>query len=113
MRYYVKRDGRLSSITVSEELSQYLLLKLGGSTHDRGGDVPGRGRYGLMRFTTGKGMVQHWINALVESSPDMPTKDVSQWVQAQMLHAIVDPALQQKLDVLKSGVHPTVGIKLM
>ncbi|HEJ1440793.1 TPA: hypothetical protein ACKRPO_005753 [Pseudomonas aeruginosa] len=113
MRYYVKRGGGVTSITVSNELSQYLLLKLGGASHEHGADVPGRSRYTPMRYTDGRGLVQYWINTLVESSADMPTKNVSQWVQAQMLHSIVDPELQQKLNLLKEGIHPVLGIKLM
>ena len=91
MRYYLRRNGKLTSITVSDELSQYLIIKLGGSAHDRGAM---RGTH----ITTGKGLAQHWINVLADSSPDMPEKNVSQWIQAQILHFIVDPEIRRRLD---------------
>lgn len=115
MRYYIKRDGKLSSITISEELSQYLIIKLGGSTPDLGALIRRKKRNGKgedIRIANGKSLAQHWINELIESATEVPEKNVSQWVQAQILHFIVDPQLRQKLDLVAAGVHPHSGNKI-
>lgn len=107
MRYYVKRGGKIASITISDELSQYLIIKLGGTKYNCGAAIPAvsriTGRANGVRHGLGKGLAQHWINTLVAGSPDMPEKNVSQWVQAQILHFIVDPAILQRLATVEAN----------
>ncbi|RZI43711.1 hypothetical protein EGT07_08050 [Herbaspirillum sp. HC18] len=77
MRYYMTVHGRLTTITVSDQLSEYLVLKLGG---------------GKIDARSVKQMVQAWVNRLAwESADEVPDKDVSQWVQGRILEFIVDP----------------------
>lgn len=85
MRYYLTLRGRLTTITVGEELSEYLIVRLGG--------------FGA-KIGTGKKKAQAWINDLATRERDnAPAKNVSQWVQAHIVNFIVDPALRDKRKV--------------
>lgn len=92
MRYYICTNGKLSSITISDTLSQYLVIARGGES-DRYGD--------------GKKRAQRWISELANQH-EVPSRDVSQWVQARILDYIVNPMLQEKLEELQ----PKIAAKL-
>lgn len=82
MRYYMTVHGRLTTITVSDQLSEYLVLKLGGNRVDT---------------RSVKHIAQAWINRLAwERDEDVPEKDVSQWVQGRILECIVDPEIHAR-----------------
>lgn len=92
MRYYIRAHGRLSSITISDTLSQYLVLARGGES-DRYGD--------------GKKRAQKWISELAERET-VPDKNVSQWVQNHIVTYIVDNTLHDKyLAILPKIVEKT------
>jgi hypothetical protein len=82
MRYYLRLGDKLTSCTVSNELSEYLIVKLGGTGANYG-------------YPLGKKLAQAWINALPEQY-EVPKKNVSQWVQDRILEFIVDPAVLAK-----------------
>ena len=77
MRYYIRANGKLSSVTISDTLSDYLIAKTAASV----GDVK-----------RARKAAQRWINDLATSSV-VPDKNVSQWVQARIIDFIVDPAI--------------------
>lgn len=81
MRYYIRLGGRLSSITISDTLSQWLVIACGGVTD---------------RAKRDKKKAQAWISTLADR-PDVPDRDVSQWVQARIVDYIVNPALRERL----------------
>lgn len=88
MRYYIRLNGRVSSITVSDTLSQYLVLARGGVSDRDGRD---------------KKKAQAWISALADR-PDLPDRDISQWVQARIVDYIVSQELYQLLQELKPKI---------
>jgi len=92
MRYYIRANGRLSSITVSDTLSQYLVLSQGGESD---------------RYGRGKKYAQEWISGLAERF-EVPTRDVSQWVQARIVDHIVRTELAEQLLKLR----PTIDAKI-
>lgn len=75
MRYYIRANGKLSSITISDTLSDYLIAK----SSARLGDVK-----------RARKAAQRWINDLAARSV-VPDRNVSQWVQARIIDFIVDP----------------------
>src|SRR5574338_1156764 len=85
MRFYIRANGRLSSITMPESLADYLIAKLGGL----GEGDPKEGK-----------LAQAWINDLANRQA-VPDKNVSQWVQAQALHFVVDPAILVNRDAAR------------
>lgn len=88
MRYYIRVNGRPASITISDTLSQYLVL-------DRGGESD--------RYGNGKKLAQSWINDLAKRA-DVPDKNVSQWVQARIVDQIVSEDLWDRLQELKPKI---------
>ena len=88
MRYYIRLNGRVSSITVSDTLSQYLVIARGGESD---------------RYGRGKKLAQAWINALADR-PDVPERDISQWVQARIVDYLVSQELWQRLQELKPKI---------
>lgn len=92
MRYYIRANGKLSSITVSDTLSQYLIIAVGGEH---------------VAYGKGKKLAQQWISRLANKS-QVPERDVSQWVQAHIIDAIVDPVIHEKWISLQ----PTIAAKL-
>lgn len=92
MRYYIRLNGRVSSITVSDTISQYLVIARGGESD---------------RFGRGKKKAQAWINTLADR-PGVPERDISQWVQARIVDYIVNPELYERLQELT----PKIAAKL-
>ncbi len=88
MRYYIRINGRLASITISDTLSQYLVLARGGESD---------------RYGNGKKLAQGWINELAQRA-DVPDKDISQWVQARIVDYIVAQELWDRLQELKPKI---------
>lgn len=88
MRYYFRVNGKLSSITVSDTLSQYLVIARGGESD---------------RYGRGKKLAQKWISELAKRN-DVPDHDVSQWIQAQILDYIVDPVIYDRLVELRPKI---------
>ncbi len=77
MRYYIRANGKLSSVTISDTLSDYLIAKTAASLGD---------------MKRARKAAQSWINDLAARSV-VPDKNVSQWVQARIIDFIVDPAI--------------------
>jgi hypothetical protein len=88
MRYYIRLNGRVSSITVSDTLSQYLVIARGGESD---------------RYGRGKKLAQEWINSLADR-PDVPGRDISQWVQARIVDHLVSQELWERLQELKPKI---------
>ncbi len=88
MRYYIRLNGRPASITISDTLSQYLVLARGGESD---------------RYGNGKKLAQRWINELAQRA-DVPDKDISQWVQARIVDYIVSDTLWDRLQELKPKI---------
>lgn len=89
MRYHLMVHGKRTTITVDEVLTAYMLAKIGGFTAALGGKM-------------GKDTVRRWIQKTVKREQDLiPEKNVSQWVQARILHEIVDPSLRIAIDKQK------------
>lgn len=83
LRYHLMVHGKRTTITVSEDLTGYMLAKIGGFSAAIGGSI-------------GKDAVRRWIQKTVKKEQHLiPEKNVSQWVQARILHEIVDPALRK------------------
>ena len=75
--------GKRTTISVEDQLVQYLADRVCRSPFDRGVG---------WRNTTRK-----WMQKAVDDAGDtLPAKNVSQWVQARIVDAIVDPALLEK-----------------
>lgn len=92
MRYYIRLNNRLASISISDTLSQYLVIARGGESD---------------RYGTGKKKAQQWINELANNH-DLPERDISQWVQARIVDYIVNPVLADRLQELQPKI--TKGI---
>lgn len=88
MRYYIRANGKLSSITISDTLSQYLIIAVGGEHAEYG---------------NGKKLAQKWINDLAEKY-QVPERDVSQWVQTSIIHYIVDKDIYEQWRSLKPKI---------
>lgn len=80
MRFYIRVKGKLSSITVSETLGEYLVAKTAEYESD---------------LKNVRKAAQRWINNLAATS-EVPEKNVSQWVQSKIVDLIVDPAIVQR-----------------
>jgi hypothetical protein len=88
MRYHLMLRGKRTTITIDEILTGYLLAKLGGLGASFG-----------IGSKLGKDSVRKWIQKQVKREEAyLPEKNISQWVQARILHEIVDPALRDSLD---------------
>ncbi|WP_152965042.1 hypothetical protein [Comamonas testosteroni] len=83
MRIYLMLRGKRTTISVDDQLIGYLADRECSSSLDR---VIG------WRQTTRK-----WIQKSIDGAGDaLPSKNISQWVQALIIDAIVDPALLKK-----------------
>lgn len=89
MRLYIRKNGRVTSITVSDQLCHLLAVKL--ATMAR--------QYIWKHEFKGRKLVQGWINELVEHTP-VPDSNVSQWVQAKIVVEIADPTIVEKRERL-------------
>jgi len=88
MRYHLMLRGKRTTITVDENLSAYLLQRIGGYEADWG-----------INSKVGKKAVMRWINRQVKlNEANLPDKNISQWVQVRIIHEIADPVLRDKLD---------------
>ena len=86
MRYHLMVRGKRTTITVDEVLAQYLLAKIGGFAFQLGGIV-------------GASEVRRWIRQKVKrEAANIPEKNISQWVQALIIHEIANPDLREKID---------------
>lgn len=75
--------GKRTTISVEDQLVQYLADRVCRSPFDRAVG---------WRNTTRK-----WMQKAADNAGDaLPTKNVSQWVQARIVDAIVDPALLER-----------------
>ena len=82
MRFYIRANGRLASITVPEPLANYLIASLG-----KAGEREAKGRKAA----------QAWVNNLAKSKA-VPEHNVSQWVQAEILDRLVNPYVTAMCD---------------
>ena len=83
MRIYIMLRGKRTTISVEDQLIQYLADRVCRSALDR---VTG------WRQTTRK-----WIQKHIDTADaSLPERNISQWVQALIVDAIVDPALLAK-----------------
>lgn len=83
MRIYLMLRGKRTTISVDDQLVQYLADRVC--------------RSGLDRAVCWRKSTRKWIQKTVDKAGDAaPTKNVSQWVQARVIDAIVDPALLGK-----------------
>lgn len=81
MRLHLMLNGKRTTISVDEQLFEYLKDRVckGNS---------------FIRAIGAKDEARKWIQKTVDRAGDaMPSKNVSQWVQARIVDAIVDPAL--------------------
>ena len=83
MRIYLMVRGKRTTISVEAQLVEYLADKVCRNSFDRA--------IGWRKAT------RTWMQKAVDSAGDaLPAKNVSQWVQARIIDAIVDPALLAK-----------------
>lgn|SRR5574337_277496 len=94
MRFYIRVNGRLSSITMPDLLAGYLIAKLGSESEEY---LHAKLKGGREAVSKGRKIAQAWVNDLANRQA-VPAKDVSQWVQAQALHYVVDPAIVSNLN---------------
>ena len=90
MRLYLRKNGHVTSITVSDQLCHLLAVKLATRAVQYVWDHEFKGRK----------LVQGWINDLVQHTP-APDSNVSQWVQAQIVVEIADPLIIEKRERLQ------------
>ena len=90
MRLYIRKNGRVTSITVSDQLCHLLAVKLATKAS----------QYVWNHEFKGRKLVQRWINETVQHTP-APDSNVSQWVQAQIVIEIADPLIIEKLERLQ------------
>lgn len=90
MRLYIRKNGRVTSITVSDQLCHLLAVKLATKFS----------QYFWGQEFKGRGLVQRWINEFVKHTP-VPDSNVSQWVQAQIVLEITDPTIIDKRERLQ------------
>lgn len=89
MRLYVRKGGKPTSITVSDLLCDLMAAKLALAYVNK-----------RNAYATGKKLVQAWVNDL-SASQAVPDRDVSQWVQANIIAAITDPEILKARDCLR------------
>jgi hypothetical protein len=88
MHYHLMLRGKRTTITVDKIMTGYLLAKIGGYAATLG-----------IESKAGKTEVRKWIQRQVKNEEaHLPEKNISQWVQAQIIHEIVDPALRSALE---------------
>jgi hypothetical protein len=90
MRLYIRKNERVTSITVSDQLCHMLAVKLATKFS----------QYVWNHEFKGRKLVQRWINELVQHTP-APDSNVSQWVQAQIVVEIADPLIIEKRERLQ------------
>lgn len=91
MRLYIRKNGRVTSITVSDQLCHLLAAKLATNAS----------QYVWNHEFKGRKLVQSWINETVLHTP-APDSNVSQWVQAQIVVEIADPLIIEKRERLQN-----------
>lgn len=80
MRIYIMLSGKRTTISVEEQLVQYLADRVC--------------RGGFDRAVGWRQATRKWIQKRIDAAGEnLPSKNVSQWVQACIVDAIVDPAL--------------------
>ncbi|WP_407059355.1 hypothetical protein ACJBUE_22980 (plasmid) [Ralstonia syzygii subsp. celebesensis] len=82
MRLYIRKNGRVTSITVSDQLCHLLAVKLATKAS----------QYVWNHEFKGRKLVQRWINEIALHTP-VPDSNVSQWVQARIVIEIADPLI--------------------
>lgn len=83
MRIYLMLRGKRTTISVEDQLIEYLADRVCRNPFERGFH---------WRKTTRK-----WIQKSIDGAgDDLPEKNISQWVQARIVDVIVDPALLEK-----------------
>lgn len=90
MRLYIRKNGRVTSITVSDQLCHLLAVKLATKASQYVWDNEFKGRK----------LVQKWINEIAQHTP-VPDSNVSQWVQARIVVEIADPLIIEKRERLQ------------
>lgn len=90
MRLYIRKNGRVTSITVSDQLCHLLAVKLATKAS----------QYVWNHEFKGRKLVQKWINEIAQQT-QVPDSNVSQWVQAQIVTKIADPLLIEKRERLQ------------
>ena len=90
MRLYIRKNGRVTSITVSDQLCHLLAVKLATKAS----------QYVWNHEFKGRKLVQKWINEIAQQTP-VPDSNVSQWVQARIVVEIADPIIIEKRERLQ------------
>lgn len=90
MRLYIRKNGRVTSITVSDQLCHLLAVKLATKAS----------QYVWNNEFKGRKLVQKWINEITQQTT-VPDSNVSQWVQAQIVVEIADPRIIEKRERLQ------------
>lgn len=83
MRIYIMLRGKRTTISVEDQLIQYLADRVC--------------RGALNRATGWRQTTRKWIQKRIDTADtSLPERNISQWVQAHIVDAIVDPALLAK-----------------
>lgn len=81
MRLHLMLQGKRTTISVDEHLFEYLKDRVCKGDPFR-------------RAVLAKDLARKWIQKTVDDAGQgVPSKNVSQWVQARILDAVVDPSL--------------------
>ena len=90
MRLHLVHLGRKTSISVDDQLIVYLQKRL-----IKGDTGTEKGRLSKARL---------WIQHMVNAAGDLlPTKGISQWVQARIIDAIADPLLKDEAKIAEEA----------
>ncbi len=106
MRYHLTLRGTKTTISVSDELSVWLAVKIRGKQLVNLGLSPS-GEYARRE-------VQKWINERVlREEKHAPDEHISQWVHSLILHELMPPDVQALRAKLDGNARTTATAKTM